>query len=81
MPDQLRAPRMIKRHAEARVLDALRDTRIVALVGPRQSGKTTLARKIAAGSRTSFLDPDEDRGRVKVSLLLRWPTLPFQAQA
>ena len=47
MPDQPRAPKMIKRHAEARVLDALRDTRIVALVGPRQSGKTTLARKIS----------------------------------
>ncbi|MCU0733754.1 MAG: ATP-binding protein [Hyphomonas sp.] len=38
------------RHAERRVRDALADTRVVAITGPRQSGKTTLAR--------SFADPD-----------------------
>ena len=36
----------IPRHAETRLCAALADTRIVALLGPRQSGKTTLERKI-----------------------------------
>jgi predicted AAA+ superfamily ATPase len=54
---------MIKRHAEARVLDALRDTRIVALVGPRQSGKTTLARKIATDRGMNFITLDDEQFR------------------
>ncbi|MET0659535.1 MAG: ATP-binding protein [Steroidobacteraceae bacterium] len=40
------------RHAEPRVRTALRDTRVVALTGPRQSGKTTLARRFAREKRT-----------------------------
>jgi uncharacterized protein len=51
------------RHAEPRVLDALSDTRIVALVGPRQSGKTTLARKIAAERKMSFITLDDEQFR------------------
>ena len=39
------------RHAQQRVKAALRDTRVVALNGPRQSGKTTLARRFAQGGR------------------------------
>lgn len=39
-------PRMIERHARQSVLDALADTRIVAIVGPRQAGKSTLALEI-----------------------------------
>ena len=39
------------RHAEARVRLALRDTRVVAITGPRQSGKTTLARRFARQGR------------------------------
>jgi uncharacterized protein len=63
MPDQSTVPRMITRHAEARILDALRDTRIVALVGPRQSGKTTLARKIAADRDMNFITLDDEQFR------------------
>jgi len=63
MPAQPSAPKMIKRHAEARVLDALRDTRIVALVGPRQSGKTTLARKIATDRGMNFITLDDEQFR------------------
>lgn len=63
MPDQPSAPKMIKRHAEARVLDALGDTRIVALVGPRQSGKTTLARKIATDRGMNFITLDDEQFR------------------
>jgi hypothetical protein len=36
-------PRLI----EQRVADAMSDTRVVSVVGPRQSGKTTLAKKMA----------------------------------
>lgn len=36
-------PRLVER----RVADAMSDTRVVLIVGPRQSGKTTLAKKIA----------------------------------
>lgn len=63
MRDQPTMPEIIKRHAEARVLDALHDTRIVALVGPRQSGKTTLARKIAADRGLNFITLDDEQFR------------------
>lgn len=40
------------RHAETRIRLALRDTRVVAIAGPRQSGKTTLARRFARQGRS-----------------------------
>lgn len=60
MQDQTQAK---ARHAKPRVLGALSDTRIVALVGPRQSGKTTLARKIAADRDMSFITLDDEQFR------------------
>lgn len=36
------------RLAEQRIIDAMSDTRVVLIVGPRQSGKTTLAKKLAS---------------------------------
>jgi predicted AAA+ superfamily ATPase len=39
------------RHAQTRIRLALRDTRVVAITGPRQSGKTTLARRFARQGR------------------------------
>ena len=57
----------LPRHAEARVDVALRDTRIVALVGPRQSGKTTLARRFAHPERRPFITLDDEQfGRFAV---------------
>src|SRR3990167_9117395 len=38
---------MIKRHITARVLEALADTPVVLLNGPRQAGKSTLAQEVA----------------------------------
>ena len=38
---------MYPRLLEQRVREALADTRVVLICGPRQSGKTTLARRIA----------------------------------
>ncbi len=40
------------RLAETRIRLALRDTRVVAITGPRQSGKTTLARRFARQGRS-----------------------------
>jgi uncharacterized protein len=59
MPEKTNASASIPRHAEPRVKSAMADTRIVALVGPRQSGKTTLARKIAADRRMNFITLDD----------------------
>lgn len=52
----------IARHAETHVRAALQDTRIVSIVGPRQSGKTTLARQISEPGRP-FLSLDDDAVR------------------
>jgi predicted AAA+ superfamily ATPase len=45
---------MYPRFAEAQSRAALRATRVVAISGPRQSGKTTLARRFARLGRTFF---------------------------
>jgi predicted AAA+ superfamily ATPase len=47
------------RHAERRLRVALRDTRVMVLNGPRQSGKTTLARRFARGGRSYFTLDDQ----------------------
>jgi len=39
---------MLRQSLTDAVISALRQARVVALLGPRQSGKTTLARGIAA---------------------------------
>lgn len=49
---------MYPRFAKTRIEDALSDTRVVLISGPRQSGKTTLARDIAA-DKTPFLTLDD----------------------
>lgn len=61
---------LIPRRATEEVLSALRRQPAVALTGPRQCGKTTLALEIAAGTPSTYLDLEmaEDRE------LLRHPT-------
>jgi hypothetical protein len=52
--------RMIERPlVERQVALRLREATIVTLLGPRQSGKTTLAKKIAAGRRSSYFDLED----------------------
>ena len=53
----------IPRHAAARVAEALADTRIVAVEGPRQAGKSTLCTKLAheRGMRIVTLDDANTR--------------------
>ncbi|MCY3838515.1 MAG: ATP-binding protein [Gammaproteobacteria bacterium] len=53
----------VARHVEGPIRTALEDTRIVALVGPRQSGKTTLARRIAERDDRLFVTLDDDQAR------------------
>lgn len=45
------APALISRYAHANVAIALADTRVVLIVGPRQAGKTTLAREFVTAAR------------------------------
>ena len=54
---------LVARHTEAAVRLALTDTRIVAIVGPRQSGKTTLARRIAEDDGRAFVSLDDEQFR------------------
>jgi uncharacterized protein len=42
------------RHIESRISEALADTPVVMIVGPRQAGKTTLVRQIAGQDRRYF---------------------------
>ncbi len=63
MPDRTTGGKYVPRHAEARVREALTDTRIVAIVGPRQSGKTTLARRIADDDGRPFITLDDEQYR------------------
>ena len=64
MPYQtLEAGEFVTRYAEARVRVALTDTRIVAVVGPRQSGKTTLVRRIAEHDGRPFITLDDEQSR------------------
>lgn len=56
-------PTPLLRHVETRIRAAMDDTRIVGIIGPRQSGKTTLARKIAADRDMHFITLDDDQFR------------------
>ena len=64
MPNWTTSPgTLFARHAETQVRAALDDTRIVAIVGPRQSGKTTLARRIAGDDGRPFITLDDEQFR------------------
>ena len=51
--------RIERRALHARVQRSLRDSPVVALVGPRQCGKTTLAREIAGSRRGTYFDLED----------------------
>ena len=57
------AGKILPRHAERAVRSALQFSRIVVLVGPRQSGKTTLARLIAGEGDRRFVTMDDRQQR------------------
>lgn len=62
---------MIKRIVNKKVLTALSRQAAVALIGPRQVGKTTLALDIAQDRRSVYLDLEarEDRGKLRNPVL------------
>lgn len=56
--------RLRDRHAFPEIVDALDSSRAVAIVGPRQSGKTTIARKLVeAGHLRAYTTLDDERVR------------------
>ncbi|HXQ68370.1 MAG TPA: ATP-binding protein [Alphaproteobacteria bacterium] len=57
---------IIPRHLAARVERALRSSRIVNIVGPRQSGKTTLVRELIQAARYITLDDDATRAALEL---------------
>ena len=59
---------MIKRsRLQARITRALRRSRIVGLIGPRQSGKTTLARHIVPSNSTNYFDLEDPASLARLS--------------
>ena len=52
--------RLYPRFAEARLVEALADTPVVLIHGPRQSGKTTLARLAGKPRRFAYFSFDDD---------------------
>lgn len=58
---------MIQRRLKSRLNYLIRYHPAVALLGPRQSGKTTLALEIARRQKSVYLDLEDDRDRAKLS--------------
>jgi predicted AAA+ superfamily ATPase len=58
---------MIKRQVAAEIAALLDHAPAVALLGPRQSGKTTLALEIAAERHSVYLDLESDADRARLS--------------
>ena len=50
--------RLLKRHAEQAIREALQDTRVVLVNGARQSGKSTLLRQLARADAAEWRDLD-----------------------
>jgi len=63
MTDILAQPLLFPRRIQPRVLDALADTPVVMLSGPRQAGKTTLVRQLA-GTAIRYLTMDDEITRL-----------------
>ena len=59
---------MIKRsRLQARITRALKRSRVVGLIGPRQSGKTTLARDIVPANSTNYFDLEDPASLARLS--------------
>lgn len=57
----------MKRYLTAQLIDAIEHTPAVALLGPRQSGKTTLALEIASQRSAIYLDLESEQDRAKLA--------------
>lgn len=58
---------MLDRHILPELLDAIDSTPAVALLGPRQVGKTTLAHAVAATRPSLYLDLESERDRSRLA--------------
>lgn len=59
---------MIDRPAEARLVgEALKRSRVVALLGPRQCGKTTLARQFVPPNSLNYFDLEDPQGLARLA--------------
>jgi predicted AAA+ superfamily ATPase len=58
---------MIKRALHNKLIDVLRHFPAVALLGPRQVGKTTLALEIGKNSSALYLDLESEKDRAKIA--------------
>lgn len=58
---------MIARALQTRIADRLRQFPAVALLGPRQAGKTTLARAVAGGVDSAYLDLENPADAAKLA--------------
>lgn len=53
-------PPLYPRRVESRIAEAMQDTPVVLLAGPRQAGKTTLVRRLAAQQGLRYLTMDDE---------------------
>jgi uncharacterized protein len=58
---------MIKRRLEPQISSLLQQTPAIALLGPRQAGKTTLALMLAEGRPSSYLDLESPSDRARLA--------------
>lgn len=58
---------MIKRRVKPKLRFLLQHNPAVVLLGPRQSGKTTLALEVGRGQRSIYLDLEDETDRIKLS--------------
>src|ERR1700722_7991046 len=59
---------MIHRNSDLdRIRAALKRSRVVALLGPRQCGKTTLARQFVAANSLNYFDLEDPRGLARLT--------------
>src|SRR3990172_6791866 len=56
-----------RRELLARIRRALSRSRVVALIGPRQCGKTTLARRIVAADSLNYFDLEDPSGLARIA--------------
>jgi predicted AAA+ superfamily ATPase len=58
---------LIERRKTSELIELIDSMPAVALLGPRQAGKTTLAQGIGEGRKAHYLDLESDTGRARLA--------------